>query len=269
MKKSLILLVVVLIAGVFAAWSTAADSDSDTLRIASLVKEMKSLEFNKIEMLPAIPPQPFTLPRPGVDVMRARLTETYEIDGLGEDTVELTGWIAVTHGKPSTNEWRTAVTDTQFVALDLRGHSDVFGPVEVTFDPDRPVIGKVGAIDLPERARLALAAVSAPSPPHASEVPEETTEPTSEVCFAPVNVAVAMPALGLQMKTKEAAAWYSLVTTIPPVGHTASVTIDPIRLISNGREVGTLVSGHVKFRETVRHVPLSDSVDVKVALAAP
>jgi hypothetical protein len=51
--------------------------------------------------------------------------------------------------------------------------------------------------------------------------------------------------------------WFSEVTTIPPVGHQASVTVDPIRMVSAGREVGTLTSGIVKFREVVRHLPLS------------
>jgi len=78
------------------------------------------------------------------------------------------------------------------------------------------------------------------------------------MCEADGTVFVSMPELNLDMKTKTAVSWYSLVTTIPPVGHTASIAIEPVRLIASGREVGTLESGKVHFRELVRHVRLSD-----------
>ena len=74
-----------------------------------------------------------------------------------------------------------------------------------------------------------------------------------------------MSDLGLEMKTKTPAVWYSRVTTIPPVGHVASVTTEPVALVSADREVGKLVSGTVKFREVVRAVPLSRDHQVRVA----
>ena len=74
-----------------------------------------------------------------------------------------------------------------------------------------------------------------------------------------------MSQLGLEMKTKEPAVWFSQVTTIPPVGQVASVTVDPVAMMSSGRQVGTLVSGVVKFREVVRTVPLSTNHQVQVA----
>lgn len=66
-----------------------------------------------------------------------------------------------------------------------------------------------------------------------------------------------MPDLGLKMATKNPVYWYSLVDTIPPVGHTASIAIEPVRLTTSGREVATLESGVVDFREVVRHLPLT------------
>jgi len=263
MRKSvLVLSCLVLLASGMVWLAKAHAADSDAMKIASLVHDMKGMDTARLAAMEAIPPQPYTLPQPGVDVMRAKLTESYTIDGIGADAVELSGWIAVTHGKPSTDDWNTAVTDTQFVALELHGNSKLFGPVNVTFDPDHPAIGKVGRIEIPEKAHEILAA--------ANKGKEKTIKPNATAtCRAPVSVAVAMPALGLTMRTKTHAVWYSEVTTIPPVGHVASVTVEPIRLITpEGREVGTLTSGRVYFRETVRHESLSPEVNVTAAMGA-
>jgi hypothetical protein len=266
MKKQALLLVVALLAlAAFAGVSAAKDArDMDGVKIATLVNEMNAVNPAKLEAMAAIAPKPYTLPEPGVDVMRARLTENYTIAGIGEDSVELTGWIAVTHGKPSTDNWNTAVTETRFVGLDLRGESKLFGPVHVTFDADKPAVGKVGAIEIPEQAKIILAAVEPVEEDPCGGVAESCV-----ICRAPVSVAVSMPNLGLTMETKVPATWYSVVNTIPPVGHTASVTFEPVPLVTaDGREVGTLNSGQVLFRETVRHVGLSSDVDVTTKVAA-
>lgn len=273
MKKPMIVVscLLVVVCGVWIAKAYAADSDA--MKIASLVHDMRGMDGARLAALPAIPPQPYTLPKPGVDVMRSKLSETYSIDGIGEDTVELTGWIAVTHGQPSTDDWNTAVTDTQFVALELHGQSKVFGPVVVTFDPDHPAIGKVGRITIPEKVHDVLASANASNPAASTKTTPKgrggKAADDDAACRAPVSVAVSMPQLGLTMKTKTLAVWYSEVTTIPPVGHVASVTVDPIRLITkDGREVGSLTSGRVYFRETVRHESLSKDVDVTAGYAA-
>ncbi len=257
-KHWLIAAALVLVAGIAAVGVSAGNSDQ--LVVAALVNEMNSLSQVQLASLEAIPPQPYTLPKPGVDVMRVQLDESYTIDGIGEDTVELTGWIAVTHGKPTTDKWATAVTDTQFVAMDLVGNSKVFGRVHVTLDSTRPAVGQVGRITIPGHATTALAASNGA----AAEGEVGGEEPVA-ICRAPVAVNVSMQDLGLEMTTKDHAVWFSEVTTIPPVGHQASVTVDPIRMLANGREVGTLTSGIVKFREIVRHLPLSPNAASVVA----
>jgi hypothetical protein len=260
----LALAALVVVAGVALA---AAPQQDDSVRIASLVNDMKSMDFGQLEALRPVDVKSYTLPGPSVDVMRVRLEETYTIDGVGKDSVELTGWIAVRHGasRPAPGEtlvsWATAVTDTEFVGMELRGESDVFGPVRVTLDSSRPAIGQVGKISIPERAQTILAAANADPKPETGP----TDGATASECRAPVNVNVAMSDLGLVMKTKTPAVWYSRVTTIPPVGHVASVTAEPVALISADREVGKLVSGTVKFREVVRAVPLSRDHEVRVA----
>jgi len=247
-----------------------AASVADNVKIAALVTDMQGVSAAKLQAMKALAAKPYTLPEPSVDVMRARLTETYTISGIGQDTVELSGWIAVTHGKPSTNDWNTAVTETRFVALDLNGESKVFGPVHVTFDPEKQVVGAVGRIPLPDKARMVLAAAqpaktkaAKPAKGQPDGAVVDASGNAALVCRAPVTVAVAMPKLDLKMETREPATWFSLVNTIPPVGQTASVTVDPVALVTrDGREVGTLDSGRVLFRETVRHVALSNDLDV-------
>ena len=83
---------------------------------------------------------------------------------------------------------------------------------------------------------------------------------------ADVSVSVIMPNLDLKMKTNSSVRWYSEVDTIPPVGYTASVSVNPVPMISEGREVATLTHGAVKFREIVRRIAL-DGTDWSQASA--
>jgi ketosteroid isomerase-like protein len=133
----------------------ATDSD----RIAGLLDEMKTVDLARLTPLPA---ERFALPPAGVDVMRVRLEETYGVDGVGKDTVELTGWIAAKHdnARPAEGEtevkWGTAVVDTEFVGLELRGESKIFGPVLVHLDRDHRSLGQVGKLDLSFVEQIAL-----------------------------------------------------------------------------------------------------------------
>jgi uncharacterized protein DUF6073 len=265
MSKSRLLILACAALAVVASVAVSAAPQDDSVRIASLVSEMKSMDFARLESLQPVAVKAYTLPGPSVDVMRVRLEETYTIEGVGKDTVELSGWIAVRHGasRPAPGEtlvsWATAVTDTEFVGLELQGDSKVFGPVHVSLDSSRPAIGQVGKINVPERAHQILLAANE------STEPAPDTSAVAKDCRAPVNVKVSMSDLGLEMSTKTPAVWYSHVTTIPPVGHVASVTVEPVSLVSADREVGKLVSGTVKFREVVRAVPLSRNHQVVVA----
>ena len=317
----------VLAAGLLAA-GASEQARQDGEKIAALVHDLEGMTPARLKLLEPIEIRRFELPGAGVDVMRAKLEETYSVDGIGEDTVQLEGWIAVRHGAPrpaagyTDLTWDTAVLDTEFVALDLRGESEVFGPVEIRIDTTEPSRGQVGRIEIPELAKMALQAelrkhgevmqvaqasgqkaepqarpqVKPQTQPQDKQKPKATTgagtsgpnfglgasrsirrslppiQPLKEgelapqdinlinalLCAAPIDVVINMPELDLEMRTEEPVYWYSLVDTIPPVGHTASVTVKPVRLIADGRSVGRLESGIVKFREVVRHVPLSE-----------
>jgi ketosteroid isomerase-like protein len=129
-----------------------ARETTDAERVSNLLTEMESVDLYG---LPALPVERFTLPEAGVDVMRVRMQESYDVAGVGKDTVELTGWIAVKHfnTRPASGEtevkWGTAVTDTEFVGMDLQGVSPIFGPVRVRLNRDQRAVGHVGRISTP------------------------------------------------------------------------------------------------------------------------
>jgi len=120
--------------------------------IVQLLEDLKTADVQSMAVVPATP---FTLPTAGVHVMRVRLEETYDIQGVGRDTVELAGWIAVMHDNPQLPDgekvlnWDTAVVPTEFVGLELKGESDIFGPVHVSLNRQHPCLGQVGGIDIP------------------------------------------------------------------------------------------------------------------------
>lgn len=401
-----------------AALASSPKTPTDVERVGQLLEEMKTADLNN---LPALEVKPFEIPGASLDVMRARLEETYEVNGIGRDTVELSGWIAAKIDDPHPMEgetqvtWGTAISDTEFVGMELRGESRKFGPVIVTINKDMPSKGQVGALEftLGEALELNRAyskyrqpspyddtesaaepAAAEPEPPVApmptaaderaiarvmdslwrslekrdpiaytkdfaadfdyagssspdkevnsrKEFIEDMRDQLSNVqsmkvnanapkirifgrlatvsasgtntvvqkegesgdapwrataqlrksgnrwlltqnqvrfrqpeasngkplnqqelrrrasaCRASLSIDVYMPKLDLHMKAGHPVTWYSEVQTIPPVGYTASVSLTPTPMLSNGRQVATLEHGAVKFREIVRHVAL-------------
>jgi hypothetical protein len=233
------------------ATAAKANASTDNQIIANVLDSVKNTDINTLAALPA---EPFVFPKAGVDVMRVRLEETYAIDGIGTDTVELRGWIAARHdnARPVPGQtqvsWQTGVVDTEFVGLELRGESKVFGPVFVHLTQGAPSFGQVGAIDIPELREKMAVAVKA----HAT-----AGQPNPAECLANIKVDVEMPQLDLRMKTQQAVRMYSIVDTVPPIGNTASVSLAPTTLVSADRAVGTLQHAEVKFREIVMRSSLN------------
>lgn len=171
MKKKYIAMALV-VGMIFAAFllkgitSTSSNSGSradaamtDEQKISGLVDYMHVVN---LDSLTAIPVERYALPSASVDVMRVKLEETYDIAGIGKDTVELKGWIAVTHDNPRPGlnqtevKWGTAVSDTEFVSMDLYGESPIFGPVHITLDRENTSKGRVGKLELPFVIQMGL-----------------------------------------------------------------------------------------------------------------
>ena len=171
----------------------SSKSLTDAERIDQLLGDMKTTDLNK---LPALEVRPFEIPGASVDVMRARLEETYEIDGIGRDTVQLSGWIAakIDEAHPMEGEtevrWGTAISDTEFIGMELRGESPKFGPVIITISKDVPSKGQVGALEFSLGEALALNRVYSkyrqPNP-YDTATPVAEAEPTEPSAPAPAT----------------------------------------------------------------------------------
>ncbi len=230
-------------------------------QIGQVLAMAPSMNIDKMEPLHITK---HVLPEPAIDLMRVRLEETYSIDGIGKETVQLSGYMAVVHGKPAALDtskplsWQNSVISTEFVALELTGESRLFGTIKVSLDQDRPSVGRVGSfneapMDFLIQAGLSADDVEGIGPPSGdcAVLADGTTSPACGDCYAPLSVSVAMEDLDLKMTTDAPILMYSYVETIPPIGVTASVSASGRTLIHDGRPVGVLKSAQVKFRELV------------------
>jgi hypothetical protein len=173
--------------------------------------------------MPSIQVKRHTLPAAGVDIVDITLNETYEVEGIGKDTVLLKGELEahrtvplIGHGKTSA-DWGSGTVVAQFTNLSLTGESKVFGPVRVTLDRSVPSFGVV----------------------------------TNAECKAAMALRVAMPQHGLLLHSAEPVQLHSTVDTVPPIGDEKTESVGPVKLVdaSTKRAVGTLHKAVVAWRD--------------------
>src|ERR1041384_5969222 len=131
-----------------------------------------------------------TIPPAGIDTTEVTIEESYDIHGVGKDTVTLKGTLVSDRGAPllqpgkQTLDWNSSIVAARFTNLKLSGKNDVFGTGRVTLDKRIP----------------------------ASSVARNVR------CSASLGVIVSMPRLNMKLRTSEAIQLQSEVTTIPPIG---------------------------------------------------
>ncbi len=164
----------------------------------------------------------YALPHAGIDSVQVKMTETYEVEGVGRDTVELSGTLVARRAAPllvpgeSRISWETATIVSEFTELTLEGESDLFGPVRVTLDDSQPSFGAVQA----------------------------------GRCAAVVSVRVEFPKLGMNLRTAEPLQLTSQVSNVPPIGDERTVSVHSVGLVDgSGRSVGRLHDARVMWRE--------------------
>ena len=166
----------------------------------------------------------------GTDVMEITLEETYEVEGIGTDTVALKGTFIAERAAPllgpeaSEVDWETATVVAKFTALSVSGHSKVFGPVSAVLDP----------------SSSAMAAVK------------------NGACAAVVPVIVSMPEHQLTLRTAQPMQLRSTVRHVPPIGDEQTVSVQPVELVDvrTRRTVGRLYSARVMWRELTAQLPV-------------
>ncbi len=173
-----------------------------------------------------------TIPEPGIDTVRIVMMETYDIEGVGRDTVKLEGILVTRRGPallvPGQTKvsWKTATVVAEFTSLDLKGESRVFGPVHVTLDTSRPTFAAV----------------------------------TAGKCAAAVNVKIEMPKIDIALRTMEAVQLRSQVTSVPPIGDEKTKSVNRVGLVDQaGRQRGRLESAQIMWRELMSQEKFADA----------
>jgi hypothetical protein len=172
--------------------------------------------------------KPLTIPKAGIDTVDITMEETYEVQGVGKDTVTLKGTLMADRGVPLLKlgkkkvGWNSAMVVARFTNLELSGKSDVFGAVKVSLDPTMPSVGVAMACH----------------------------------CSAAIGVVVSMPGLGISLRTAEPMQLQSEVTTIPPIGDEKTESVLPIDLVDSEtkRTRGSLTKARVTWRELLAQV---------------
>jgi Family of unknown function (DUF6073) len=170
-----------------------------------------------------------TVPEAGIDTITITLEETYEVEGIGRDTVRLHGTLVANRTVPLFGfgrkqvEWETSAVVARFTSLHAKGESKLFGPVSVTLDPAFP--SQAVAIG-----------------PH---------------CSAAIGVIVSLPDHDLTLRTAAPMQLQSLVKTIPPIGDERTESVAPVELVEHrtGRRMGSLHSARVLWRELETQIP--------------
>jgi len=173
----------------------------------------------------AIDVKPHTIPPAGVDTVDITIEETYDVEGVGNDTVTLKGRLVADRTVPLLGhgerkiDWKTSTVVARFTDLNLSGNSKVFGPVHVTLDTSVPSFGTV----------------------------------TAGKCAAAIGVNVGMPQHGITLKSAEPVQLHSEVRTVPPIGDEKTESVVPVDLVDavTGRKRGSLSHARVSWRELV------------------
>jgi uncharacterized protein DUF6073 len=176
-----------------------------------------------------VPVKERTVPKAGIDTIEITIEETYQVQGVGKDTVRLQGTLIADRTVPLVGygqkkvDWKTAAVVARFTSLQLKGESDVFGPVSVVLDPT---------------------------------VPSQAVAIGGH-CLAAIGVIVSMPEHKLTLRSAEPMQLQSNVTRVPPIGDEQTKSIGPVALLEQrtGRRIGSLQSARVVWRELTAQVP--------------
>jgi hypothetical protein len=169
-----------------------------------------------------------TVPKAGIDTVDITIEETYEVEGLGRDTVQLNGTLVANRTVPlfdlgkKSADWKTAAVVAHFTSLDVKGDSNVFGPVRAVLDPLAPSLAVV----------------------------------IGGHCRAAIGIIVVMPEHDLVLRTEHPVQLQSEVKTVPPIGDEKTESVAPVKLVDrdSGRQLGSLRKARVLWRELVAQV---------------
>ncbi|MGX2993289.1 DUF6073 family protein [Streptomyces sp. JNUCC 64] len=124
---------------------------------------------------------PWTPPVPGIDNLGITSVDTFAVPGVGEYTVDFSGYVRVVRSEPTSEEWSTAEVYTNLIEMKMVGECPELGPITVTLNPDC----------------LSAGQIRTPFDPYAGE------GPSAKACRMAVGAIFDMPRLGLKLVNKE------------------------------------------------------------------
>jgi hypothetical protein len=143
------------------------------------------------------PVVPWRPTEPGIDNLGITSTDTFAIPGVGEYTVEFTGWVRVVRSEPTSSEWAPAEVYTNLIEMKMVGESDELGRITVTLNPDC----------------LSAGQIRTPFDPYAGE------GPSAKACRMAVGAMFDMPKLNMRLMNREPIILtIDDVRSIPPAG---------------------------------------------------
>jgi hypothetical protein len=143
------------------------------------------------------PVVPWRPTEPGIDNLGITSTDTFAIPGVGEYTVEFTGWVRVVRSQPTTGEWASAEVYTNLIEMRMVGESEELGRITVTLNPEC----------------LSAGQIRTPFDPYACE------GPSAKACRMAVGAMFDMPKLNMTLMNREPIILtIDDVRSIPPAG---------------------------------------------------
>jgi hypothetical protein len=143
------------------------------------------------------PVVPWRPTEPGIDNLGITSTDTFAIPGVGEYTVEFTGWVRVVRSQPTSSEWAAAEVYTNLIEMKMVGESNELGRITVTLNPEC----------------LSAGQIRTPFDPYAGE------GPSAKACRMAVGAMFDMPKLNMTLMNREPIILtIDDVRSIPPAG---------------------------------------------------
>jgi len=140
---------------------------------------------------------PFVPPPPGIDNLGITSTDTFKVPGVGEFTVDFTGYVRVVRSEPTSDDWTSSEVYTNLLEMHMEGESPELGPIQVRLNSDCLSTGMIRT-------------------PFADE---QATQP-AKACRMAVGAIFELPRLGLELYNKEPVLLtIDDVCSIPPAGN--------------------------------------------------
>jgi hypothetical protein len=140
---------------------------------------------------------PWIAPEPGIDNLGISSVDTFAVPGIGEYTVEFSGYVRVVRSEPTDHQWSSAEVYTNLIEMKMTGSCEELGTITVTLNP----------------TCLSAGQIRTPFDPYAGE------GPSAKACRMAVGAIFDVPKLGKRLFNKEPVILtIDDVRQIPPAG---------------------------------------------------